>query len=263
MVAEHGEVLESFALGNLQGNGCRGRGCFKADGEKDHLTVGVFAGDLDGVHGRVDHADVGAFSLGLEQRHAVAGRHTHRVGVGAQNHAAVTGEFHRHVNAADGQHTDRAARTVNHAEVFRQQIGEAPAREHMGVTAAEFHEAVLTLGTDFLSNLTGDAFGVFALTVFGNVLHIGGDVLRKSVKFVGIEFTGGFERGKGALSLLLINTVKGETDVNNNPVTRGRIVNQSDVDIFFDAADVADSHIGTGDFGDLPGNSQTHNVYLQ
>jgi len=40
--------------------------------------------------------------LGLQQRQALRGRHAHRVGVGAQDDAAVAGEFDRVVDAADG-----------------------------------------------------------------------------------------------------------------------------------------------------------------
>ena len=50
-----------------------GRGGLEADREEHHLAVGVLLGDPQGVERRVDHPDVGALGLGVQQRALRAG----------------------------------------------------------------------------------------------------------------------------------------------------------------------------------------------
>ena len=72
--------------------GGRRRG-LEADGEEHHLAVRVLARDLQRVGGRIDHADVGAARLRLQQRQALRRRHAHRVAVGAEDEPGSRGEL--------------------------------------------------------------------------------------------------------------------------------------------------------------------------
>ena len=90
----------------------------------------------------IDHADVGALGAGLHQAGAVAARHPHHVAIGAQDDFRTAGEFDRHVEPADRQHADRAAGTVDHIDVGRQQVFDAVAADRVGVAAAELHDGV-------------------------------------------------------------------------------------------------------------------------
>jgi hypothetical protein len=67
MVAEDGEVLDALFLGPLQRERRRGGRGLEAYGVEDHLSIRVLAGDPQGVQGRVNHTDVGAFGLYLQQ----------------------------------------------------------------------------------------------------------------------------------------------------------------------------------------------------
>lgn len=79
--------------------------------------------------------------------------------------------FHRHIDTADRQHADRAARSVNHMDVLRQDVRETPAGEHMRVTAAEFHETVLTVRIHRGGELRRNTLGLFGIAVFSDELH--------------------------------------------------------------------------------------------
>ena len=77
--------------------------------------------------------------------------------------------FHRHIDTADRKHADRAARSVNHMDILRQDIRETPAGEHMRVTAAEFHETVLTVRIHRGGELRRNTLGLFGIAVFSDV----------------------------------------------------------------------------------------------
>ena len=59
VVAEHREVGHVAYAGSLQRRCGGGRGGFKADAKEDDFLGGVFFGELEGIKGRVDEADVG------------------------------------------------------------------------------------------------------------------------------------------------------------------------------------------------------------
>src|SRR5215210_584526 len=112
VVAEHGEGLDALFLRPLQGQ-CRrwGRG-LEADGVEDHLPVGVLARYAEGVKRRVDHADVSAFGLYLQQVALGAGD-THHVPKAGEDDLGALGYGYAVVNAAHREDADRAARTVD------------------------------------------------------------------------------------------------------------------------------------------------------
>ncbi len=120
-----------------------------------------------GIH----HADVGAARLRLQQRQALRRRHAHRVGVGAQDEARARRELDRVVDAPDRQHADRAAGTVDHVDVGRQQVLEAVARDRVRVAAAEFHQVVAAPGPCFAGDRAGERARELAVAEFVDVLH--------------------------------------------------------------------------------------------
>ena len=155
MVAEDAEIAQSLALGLLEGHGGGRGGGLEADGEKDHLALGIGAGDGQGVLGRIDHADIGPGGLGLEQAMAVGGRHPHQVGVGAEGQAMALGHGDGQVEAGGGQNADRAAGAVDEAHLGGHQVLDTVAEDGVGVAAAKLHEAV----GPALGGLLGDGGG--------------------------------------------------------------------------------------------------------
>ena len=110
-------------------------------------------------------------ALAFSRLRCRASRHAHQVAIGAQRHAGPLGERDRHVDAADRQHADRAARAVDHAHIGGQQVVDAVARDGMGVAAAELHEAVAGLRPDLGGDLRGEGFGDAAVAVFVDIFH--------------------------------------------------------------------------------------------
>ena len=88
---------------------------------------------------RIDHADVGAVGLGLQQALARA-RHPHRVAERREDHPGLLGDGDAIVDAAHRQHADRAAGAVHQLDLLRQHALDAVAEDRMGVAAADFHD---------------------------------------------------------------------------------------------------------------------------
>src|SRR5206468_10311834 len=78
MIAEGREVFD-FLLSGLQDRQCRGwhRG-LKPDGHEDYLFVWILPCYLQGIKGRIHHADVCPSGTGLKER-VPAARHPHHV----------------------------------------------------------------------------------------------------------------------------------------------------------------------------------------
>ena len=63
MVAQDTEVVDAFVCGLFYDDSSSGRGCFKADGDKDHRFGGVILGQLQGIFAAEDNPDIaGGFS---------------------------------------------------------------------------------------------------------------------------------------------------------------------------------------------------------
>ena len=90
------------------------------------------------------------------------------------------------VDAAHGQHAHRAAGAVDQLDILRENIFQAEAIDGMGVAAADFHDAVMTIGIgqtpDFFRSL-GDDFG-FAKFIdkFHVIDPLTGNVRRKMLQ---------------------------------------------------------------------------------
>ena len=112
VVAEHREVGHVAYAGSLQRCCGGGRGGFEADAKEDDFLGGVFFGELEGIEGRVDEADVGTPRAGLHEGFGGAG-HTHHVAEAGENDVGLLGEPQGVVNPAHGQHAYRAAGAVH------------------------------------------------------------------------------------------------------------------------------------------------------
>jgi hypothetical protein len=116
VVAQHAEVrFRPSAAACLMTSAVGGVVVSKPMAKNTTSRAGMVLRDLDRIGRRIDHAHVGAACLGLEQRQVAGGRHTQAVAVGAQDDLAVQRQADGQVDAADGQHTHRAARAVDHA----------------------------------------------------------------------------------------------------------------------------------------------------
>jgi hypothetical protein len=89
-----------------------GRGGLEADGEEDHLAVGVAARQLHGVERRVDHPDIAAGRLDRQQIGGEPGTRSM-----SPNEVKITsgrrGDGERLVDQLERRDADRAARAVN------------------------------------------------------------------------------------------------------------------------------------------------------
>ena len=117
----------------------RRRSRLEADREEDDLALGIATRELERVERRVDHADVRAARLGLEQRAAPAG-HAHHVPERREDHLRPLGERDRVVDAAHRDHADGAAGTVDEVDLGRDEILDAVLVDRVRVTAADLHE---------------------------------------------------------------------------------------------------------------------------
>src|SRR5215207_11527780 len=111
VVAEHGEVLDALLLRPLQGQRRRwGRG-LEADGDEDNLAFGILARNAQGIEWRVDHADIRAFGLYLEQV-SFRARDAHHVPKAGEDDFGTLGDGYPVVYASHWEDADRAARPV-------------------------------------------------------------------------------------------------------------------------------------------------------
>ncbi len=102
-------------------HGVGGGGGFEADGEVDDLLVWIFAGDVDGLQGRANHADVGAVGFGGEKVALGGGGHAKQIAEGAENHVGATGDFDGVVEIGGGGDANGAAGTVKKLDVRREE----------------------------------------------------------------------------------------------------------------------------------------------
>ena len=178
MAAEDREVAEAERPRLLDEHRRRWRRGFEADGEKDYLTLRVPLRKGQCISARVDHPDVAANAgaaqrrFRLEQRQAARRRYAHRVTVTAQGNAGFANEANRHVYAADWQHANRTAGTVNHAHVTWQKIRNAVARDGVRVPAAELHEMIVAIAARVLPNGRRQTSGQVAVTELVDEPHL-------------------------------------------------------------------------------------------
>ena len=115
---------------------------------------GIGARQFQRIGRRVDDPDVGAASLVFE-RAAVRAGHAHHVAERGEDDVWPLRHGQAVVDAAHGQHADRAAGTVDQFDVGRQQILQAEAVDGVGVAAAHLHEAVVPAGVGQAADLLG------------------------------------------------------------------------------------------------------------
>src|SRR5271166_5619729 len=118
-----------------------------------------------------DHADIRAGCLRPHQAGPFRGRHAHHVGIGAQRDAWPPGESDSVIDPPHREHADRATGTVDHAQIGRQQVLDAIARDRVGVAAAELHERIAALRLHFSGDRRGKVAGERAVTVFIDIFH--------------------------------------------------------------------------------------------
>ena len=169
--ADHRKVREVFFVRNFDCDRCRRRCRFKADCKEDNFLVGVFTRQFHRVHGGIHHADIRALRLRFKKGLAFSRRHTHHVGVGAENHAGPCGKLNRHVNAACGQNAHGATRSVNHFDVGGQKFRQSPAGQNMRVSAAKLHKAVTFVGFCLAPDFFCNGLRFFAVAKLSDVLH--------------------------------------------------------------------------------------------
>lgn len=157
VVAQHREVAQPLGVGLEHGHGRGRRGGLEPDGQEHRLLPRMVPRPLQRLQRRGNHAHLGPQRLGFAQRQAVRSRHAQHVAVGEQGHAGLLRQRDGLVDAADGQHADRAAWAMDEAQPRWQQVGQAVAGQGVGVPAAELHHAHLAVGGQGLRDGTGQA----------------------------------------------------------------------------------------------------------
>ena len=77
------------------------------------------------------------------------------------------------VDARHGQDADRAARTMDEADIGRHQVRDAIAEDGVGVAAAELHQAVVPVRAYRGSDRRGQSAGQVLVAELVDVLHAG------------------------------------------------------------------------------------------
>jgi hypothetical protein len=83
---QHGEIREPFAPRLPDRHRIGRRGGLKADAEEHDLLRRILARDLQRVHGRINHAHIGAVGARFEKIAMRAG-HAQHIAVGRERHA--------------------------------------------------------------------------------------------------------------------------------------------------------------------------------
>src|ERR1035437_3574599 len=171
MTAQHAEIFKLLPM-RLQYGQRRGWcGGLKTNGKEDDLALRVVTCDLQGIERRINHANVATARLRFHQRQTPGTGYTQGVAVSAKNHALIKRQTNRHIDPANRQHAHRATGAVHHAHIGWQQIGEAIARNGVGVAAAKFHKAVAAARLDAGCNLAGKSFCNLAIAELVDVFH--------------------------------------------------------------------------------------------
>ena len=136
---EQGEILEPLLGGLIDGHRGRGGGGLEADGEEDDFLGRVLFGELNGVHRRIDDADITTGGFDRKQIGRAAGDAEH-VAERAEDHLGPGGDLQRLVNQFERRDADRAAGTVDERDLAGQQLVEAEFDDGMRLAAADFHE---------------------------------------------------------------------------------------------------------------------------
>ena len=135
------------ALRPLQRQRGRRGGRLEADGEEHDLAVRVLARDPQRVERRVDHPDVGALRLGVEQR-VLRARYAQHVAEAGEDHPLVARDRDAVIDPAHRNHAHRAARAVDELDVRGQQVVDPVLVDRVGVPATHLHHLVVATGLE-------------------------------------------------------------------------------------------------------------------
>ena len=100
------------------------------------MSLGVFVG----IDWRINDFNVSALTPGVGQAHRRAGN-ADQVAKGADGNALFKGQPQGLVDITDGRNADRAARSGNDVDLFRQDLADAEAKDFVGMRPADFHNA--------------------------------------------------------------------------------------------------------------------------
>src|SRR5580692_1880557 len=142
VVAEHREVADALGLGAHHRKRGGWRGGFKADSEEHDVLVGIEPGQLQRIGRRIYDPNIHASGLMLK-RTALGSRDAHHVAESGEDNIWFLADGKAIVDSSHGKHADRAARTVDQFDVFRKYIFQPEAIDGMGMSAADFHHAVV------------------------------------------------------------------------------------------------------------------------
>jgi len=172
MIAKYGKVFQPATLCFQYPQG-RGRGSgFEANAEEHHLPLWIGPRQRQGIADRVHHAHIGAIGFCLQQAAPVTARHPQHIAIAGQDHLRmIQHQAHGHIQAAGGQHADRAAGAVHQFDIVRQQAGDTVAENRMGVAATKFHQPVASVGSGFCPQCRCKPAGALTIAKFVDIFH--------------------------------------------------------------------------------------------
>ena len=139
VIAEHREILDSFARGLQDSKSRRRHRGFKAKAEEHDLAAGILSRQRQRVHRRIDHPDIGAVGLGLQQALART-RNPHGVAEGRENHFGCSAIAMQSSTRPIGKTQTGQPGPCTSSMDLRQQSFHAIAEDRMGVAAADLHD---------------------------------------------------------------------------------------------------------------------------
>src|SRR3984957_6579067 len=142
VVTEHGEVSDALGLGAHYRKRGGWRGRFKTNGEKHDVLGGIEPGQLQRIGRGVYDPNIHTSGLVLKWA-ALSPGYTHHVAKGGEDNIRLLRDGKAIVDSSHGKHANWAAGAVDQLDVFREDIFQAEAIDRVGMSAADFHPAIV------------------------------------------------------------------------------------------------------------------------
>ncbi len=140
--------------------------------KKTTSLLRVLLGDPQRVQRRVDHPDVRALGLGVQQR-AVRAGDAHHVPEAREDHVLLMGQRDAVVDPAHRDHAHGAARAVHQLHVLGQQVVDPELVDRVGVPPAHLHQLVVATRLDQRQDLPRQRAAQLGVPELVDVPHAG------------------------------------------------------------------------------------------
>jgi hypothetical protein len=98
-------------------------------------------------------------------------RNAHHVAEGCKDHIVFPGDVEPIVDPPHRQHANRTPRTMDKLDIVRKDVFQAKAIDSVSVTAAHFHDTVMTFRLRKATNFFGSFGNQFGIAEFIDISH--------------------------------------------------------------------------------------------